>query len=262
MPHIHPSAVVSPKAQLADDVVVGPFSYIEDEVVIGPGCKLLSHVTIRGGTTIGKNNTFAQSAIIGGDPQDRRYSGEKTYLKIGDDNVFREFVTIHRATGEGNSTVIENRNFIMASVHLGHNGHIMNDVTITNSVDIAGHVTIEDRATIGGMTGIHQFARIGKLAMVGGISRIVRDVPPFMIVAGQDQTVHDINAVGLRRMGLDPAGRMALHKACKLLFKSQLSLRNALETVAREVPETEEVKYLVAFLERLYLGKNGRGDQR
>ncbi|MDI9636666.1 acyl-ACP--UDP-N-acetylglucosamine O-acyltransferase [Kamptonema cortianum] len=262
MPTIHPSSVVSPQAELAADVVVGPFCNVEAGAVIGAGTELESYVTVKGNTTMGERNRVAQGAIVGGDPQDRRWSGEPTFLKIGDDNIIREYVTIHRATGEGNSTIVGDRNFLMAFVHLGHNVHVMNDVTITNNVGIAGHVTIEDMATIGGMTGVHQFARIGKLAMVGGMSRIVRDVPPFMIVEGADQRVRDINAVGLRRMGVKPEARMALHKACKLLFKSQLALGNAMEIVNREVTITPEIEYLLAFLERLYKGKNGRGDQR
>lgn len=262
MPEIHPTSVVEPGAELAAGVLVGPFCYIESGVVLGAGCRLDSHVTIKRGTTAGKNNVFAQGAIIGGDPQDRKYQGQDTFLEIGDDNVFREYVTVHRGSKEGQATKIGSRNYLMSMVHLGHDVDVWSDVTITNNVGVAGHVTIEDMVTIGGMTGVHQFVRIGKMAMVGGMSRIVRDVPPFMIVEGAEQTVHDINAVGLRRMGVTQEQRMALHKACKLIFKSQIAMRNALEIVQREVLMTPEVEYLIAFLERLYHGKNGRGDQR
>lgn len=262
MPTIHPTAVVETGAELAPGVVVGPFCYVEQGVRIGPETRLESHVTVKTGTTMGSRNVVAQGAIIGGDPQDRKYKGEPTFLVIGDDNVFREYVTIHRATGEGKTTKIGDRNYMMAFVHVGHNCDIMNDITMANNVGISGHVTIENLVTIGGMTGVHQFVRIGKIAMVGGMSRIVRDVPPFMLVEGAEQTVHDINAVGLRRIGVTQESRMALHKACKLLFKSQIGLTNALEIVAREVKPTPEVKELVAFLERLFHGKNGRGDQR
>lgn len=218
-------------------------------------------MTVRGGTEIGRRNVIAQGAVIGGDPQDRKWSGEPTFLRIGDENHVREYVTIHRATGEGNSTVVGDRNFFMAFVHLGHNVVVGNDVTMANSVGVSGHVTVEDMVTIGGMTGVHQFVRIGKLAMVGGMSRIVRDVPPFMLVEGLEQTVHDINAVGLRRVGVTQEARLGLHKACKLLFKSQLGLSNAMEIVRREVRPSAEVDYLMWFLERLFRGKNGRGDQ-
>lgn len=261
MTKIHPSAVVSNKAELASGVEVGPFCYVEDGVTIGEDSHLISHVTVRGGTSIGKRNVISQGSVIGGDPQDRKYSGEPTYLTIGDDNNIREYVTIHRATGEGNSTIVGDRCYFMAFVHLGHNVTICNDVTMANSVGVSGHVTVEDMVNIGGMTGVHQFVRIGKLAMVGGMSRIVRDVPPFMLVEGLEQTVHDINAVGLRRIGVTQESRLALHKACKLLFKSQLGLSNAMEIVDREVKKCPEVDYLVWFLERLFRGKNGRGDQ-
>lgn len=261
MAKIHPSAVVSNKAELASEVTIGPFCYVEDDVRIGAGTELISHVTVRGGTTIGERNVIAQGSVIGGDPQDRKWAGEPTYLRIGDDNNIREYVTIHRATGEGNTTVVMDRCYFMAFVHLGHNVTVMSDVTMANSVGVSGHVTIEDMVNIGGMTGVHQFVRIGKLAMVGGMSRVVRDVPPFMLVEGLEQTVHDINAVGLRRIGVTQEARLALHKACKLLFKSQLGLSNAMEIVEREVKPGPEVDYLIWFLERLFRGKNGRGDQ-
>lgn len=261
MATVHELSYVHPDSQLAEDVVVGPFCNIEARTVIGKGCVLDSHVTIKHDTTIGEKNFFGQGSVIGGDPQDRKYAGETTHLTIGDGNHFREYVTLHRATGEGKSTVLGNNIFMMAYCHVGHNGTIMDNVTIANSVNVAGHVTIEQNANIGGMVGIHQFARVGKYAMVGGFGKITRDVPPYMIVDAASGDVIDINAVGLRRMGISQESRMALHKACKLLFKSELGLRTALEAVARELPETEEIAYLVQFLERLYKGKNGRGDQ-
>ncbi len=262
MPLIHPTAIVSAQAQLADSVEVGPFTVIEGNATIGADCLIGSHATVKSNVVLGERNRVSQGAIVGGDPQDRKYQGEETYLEIGDDNYIGEYVTIHRATGAGGKTVVGDRNYIMAFAHIGHNCNITTDVTITNNVGISGHVTVEERATIGGMVGVHQFVRIGKLAMVGGMSRIVRDVPPFMIVEGADQKVYDINAVGLRRLGIRSEARMALHKACKLLFKSKLTLRNAMDIVRREVPSTEEVEYLLQFLERISLGKNGRGDQR
>lgn len=262
MASIHPLAYVDPKAELAADVVVGPFSYVEAGAVIGAGTIIDSHATIKHSTTLGENNYVGQGSVIGGDPQDRKYNGEPTYLKIGDRNVFREYVTLHRATGEGKSTIIGNDCFIMAYCHIGHNCHVYDKVTIANSVGVAGHVTIEDLVNIGGMSGIHQFCRIGKVAMVGGFTKITRDVPPFCLVDGSEEEVRDINAVGLRRLGVTQDERLALHKACKLLFKSKIGLSNALEIVREEVMQTEEVKYLVAFEERRFSGRNGRGDQR
>lgn len=253
---------MDPRAELAGDVLVGPFCIVEAGARIGEGTTLEGQVTVRGGVTVGKNNTIAHGAVLGGDPQDRKYSGEPTFLEIGDNNVIREYVTIHRATGEGKTTRVGNDCFIMAYCHLGHNVCLGNHVTMANTVGLSGHVTVEDLVTIGGMTGVHQFVRIGKIAMVGGFSKITRDVPPFMLADGIDERVHDINAVGLRRIGITPESRLALHKACKLLYKSQLNLTTAMETVRREVIVTPEVEYLLAFEERRFRGKNGRGDQR
>ncbi|MBI3722177.1 MAG: acyl-ACP--UDP-N-acetylglucosamine O-acyltransferase, partial [Fimbriimonas ginsengisoli] len=214
------------------------------------------------GTNLGKQNVLAYGAVLGGDPQDRKYQGERTYLRVGDHNVFREFVTVHRATGEGLSTTVGNHCYLMAYCHLGHNVTLHDWVTMANSTGVSGHVTMEELVNIGGMVGIHQWVRIGKAAMVGGYTRLTRDVPPFMIVSGDNEEVRDINAVGLRRLGLTAERRLALHKACKLLFKSRLGLTNAMEIVRREVPCTEEVEYVLAFEQRRFLGKNGRGDQR
>lgn len=222
---------------------------------------LESHVTIHRWTTIGSNNRFGPGCVIGGDPQDRKYKGEPTFLRIGNDNFFREYVTLHRATGEGKSTTIGNDIFIMAYCHVGHNCAIHDKVTIANSAGIAGHVTIEEMATIGGMVGIHQFCRVGKSSMVGGFTKVTRDVPPFCLVDGDEEAVRDINAVGLRRLGVTQDARLALHKAVKVLYKSKLGLTNAMEIVREEVPMTDEVRYILAFEERRFHGRNGRGDQ-
>lgn len=261
MAEIHPLASVHPKAELASDVVVGPFSLVEEGVVIGPGCVLESHVTLKSGTRLGKNNVIGPGAVLGGDPQDRKYKQEPTFLEVGDDNVIREYVTIHRATGEGSATRLGNHCYLMAYCHLGHNVTVEDWVTMANYVGIAGHATVETLVTFGGFVGVHQWARVGKVAMVGGMSRITRDVPPFALVAGMEQDVLDINAVGMRRYGVTQQGRLALHKAVKLIFKSELGLTNALETVRREVPMTPEVEYLLTFEERRFKGKAGRGDQ-
>lgn len=261
MTKIHPLAYVDSNAEIGDDVFIGPFSNIEAGAVIGPGCRLDSHVTIKGNVTIGSNNFFGQGSVIGGDPQDRKYKGEPTFLKIGDNNIFREYVTIHRASGEGKATIVGNDCFLMAFCHLGHNVVLHNGITMANSCNCAGHVTIEEMVTVGGMVGVHQFARIGKVAMVAGFGRITRDVPPFMLYDTSVGQAHDINAVGLRRMGVTSENRLPLHKACKLLFRSSIGLTNAIRLVREEVPMTPEVEYLLAFMERLFHGKHGRGDQ-
>lgn len=261
MAEVHPLAVVHPAAELAESVRVGPFCFVEAKVRIGANTILDSHVTVKSGTTLGEGNIISQGAILGGDPQDRKYSEEQdSQLVIGDRNVIREYCTIHRATGDGNATTIGNDCYIMAYTHIGHNGTIGDFVTLANNVGLSGYVTVEDYVTFGGMVGVHQFARIGKAAMVGGMAGISRDVPPFVVVSGRDQVI-DINAVGLRRIGITQPARMSLHKAVKLLFKSELGLTRAIETVRREVPSTPEVEYLLAYEERRFRGKNGRGDQ-
>lgn len=261
MPQIHPLAFVDPKAELADDVIVGPFSFVEAGAQVGAGCILESHVTVRRWTVIGENNIFCQGSVIGGDPQAIQYKGQETFLVIGNHNIFREYTTMHRSMIEGKSTVIGDHSMFMAYSHIAHDCRVGNNVTVANAVSVAGHVTIEDRAFIGGMTGIHQWCRIGKVAMVGGFTKITRDVPPFTLVEGINEEVRDINAIGLRRLGINQDSRLALHKAVKLLFKSKIGLTTALELVKEEVPQTDEVRYLVAFEERRFGGRNGRGDQ-
>lgn len=261
MAKIHPLACVDSNAEIAADVEIGPFCVVEANVQIGAGTILESHVCIRGGTRLGEENKIAQGAILGGDPQFRSFSSEQnSMLVIGDRNVIREYVTIHRGSADGKQTRVGNDCFLMAYTHIGHDGNIGNGVTMANSVGLAGHVTVEDLVTFGGMAGVHQFARIGKAAMVGGMASITRDVPPFCIVANRDDVL-DINAIGLRRIGVSAQNRLALHKAVKLLFKSELGLTNAIATVRREVPMTPEVEYLLTYEERRFRGKNGRGDQ-
>jgi UDP-N-acetylglucosamine acyltransferase len=258
---IHPTAIVDSTAQVGDGVQIEPFAVVEPGVVLGAECVVQAHAVLCNGTTMGARNVVGQGAIIGGAPQDRKYKGEPTFLKIGDDNVFREFVTVHRATGEGKSTEIGNDNFLMAFTHVGHNCKIRNGVTIANSCGISGHVTIEDGANIGGMTGIHQFVRIGKYCMIGAMSGVGMDVPPFMLTEGRRCRVYDINAIGLRRLGVSSEVRMALHKACKILYRSDLPMTDAIAKVKAEIPQHEEVKYLVAFLENVSEGRYGRQDQ-
>ncbi len=253
--------MVDPRAQLAEDVVIGPFCNVEAEVSIGKGTVLDSHITIKEFTTIGERNYIGQGSVLGGMPQDRKYKGERSYLVIGNDNVIREYVTVHRASGPELTTRLGDDNLIMGFVHFGHNVVLQSHITVANGVNLAGHVTVEDHVVIGGLTGIHQFAHIGRVAMVGAMSRINRDPPPFMITEGVFGEVLDINAVGLRRYGITTQSRMALHKACKLLYKSQIGLTHALEIVRREVPQTDEVRYLLEFEERRANGKHGRGDQ-
>lgn len=255
---------MDPHAEIADDVVIGPFCSISQGVTIGAGSILESHVTIHAGTRIGERNTIADGSVLGGDPQMRRYNGETTFLTIGNGNVIREYVTIHRSAKEGESTTVGDDCYIMAYCHIAHDCRIEDGVTMANNVALAGHVTLETLVTVGGMAGIVQFTRVGQVAMVAAMSKITRDAPPFMLVDGNGgiEEVRDINAVGLRRIGIKPDARLALHKAFKLLYKSQIGMTQAMQIVRDEVPMTPEIETLLRFEERRFEGRHGRGDQR
>ncbi len=254
--------MVDSRAEIGERVKIGPFVVVEPGVTIGEDCSIEAHAVVCTGVTIGSRNIIGHSAVIGGAPQDRKYNNEPTFVTIGDDNIIREFATLHRATGEGRKTSVGNNNYLMAYTHLGHNVTVENDCTIANNVGVAGHATIETGVNIGGFVGIHQFTRVGKYAMVGGYSKVNRDVPPFMLVEGSPLQVYDINAVGLRRLGVKSNSRLALHKACKLLFRSQMGMTHAVEAVKREVEITDEVQYLLDFVSRMGAGKFGRQDQK
>lgn len=255
---IHQTAVVHPGARLGEGVEVGPFGVIGEHVVIGDGTWIGPHVWVDGHTSIGQRCQVFPGATLGGPPQDHKYRGQPTQLIIGDDNLIREGVSIHRSNSEEEPTRIGARNMIMAFSHIGHNCQIGDDVMITNNCPIGGHVVIEDRAVLGGMVGVHQFVRIGTIAMVGGYSKVVRDVPPFTICDGRPAQPCGLNVVGLRRAGVSAEARDQLKRAYHLLFRSGLNLSHALAQVQAEVNGCEEVSYLVAFLSRLKDGRAGR----
>ncbi len=262
MATIHPTAMVHPRAELADDVQVGAYAIIGPNVQIDSGTIIEAHVIIEENTFIGKNNHIYYGSVLGAPPQDRKYKHERTFLRIGDNNLIREYVTIHRASGEGEATIIGDDNFLMAYVHIGHNSRVGNGVVIANSVGISGHCVIGDGANIGGMTGIHQHTRIGRLAMVGGMSRITRDVPPYMLVEGSPARVYGINLVGLRRAGIPEEVRAALKTACRLLFYAGLNLTQAMERIRAELPMYPELEHLLQFMEEIRQGRNGRALDR
>ncbi|MCS6918888.1 MAG: acyl-ACP--UDP-N-acetylglucosamine O-acyltransferase [Fimbriimonadales bacterium] len=262
MATIHPTAVVHPTAELDDDVEIGPYAIVGANVRIGAGTTLGAHVIIEENTHIGRNNIIYHGAVLGAPPQDRKFKHEQSYLKIGNGNWIREYVTIHRASGEGQATVVGDGNFLMAYVHIGHNCIVGNGVVMANSVGVSGHCEIGDGANLGGMAGIHQFTRIGKLAMVGGMSRVVRDVPPFMIVEGSPAEVRGVNIVGLRRAGVPEPTRDALRKACRLMFLSKMNLSQAIERIRAELEMSEELSHLLEFVEQIRHGRNGRALDR
>jgi UDP-N-acetylglucosamine acyltransferase len=249
---IHPTAVIHPSAELHPTVQVGPFAVIGEGVKIGSETVIGAHVVLEGPTEIGARNQIFPGAAIGLEPQDLKYNGAPTRVKIGDDNRIREYVTINRATYEGEATLIGNGNLLMAYVHLGHNCVIEDQVTISNAVALGGHVHVESRATIGGMLGIHQFVHIGSLAMVGGMSRIDRDVPPYMLVEGNPARVRTLNRVGLRRAGITEADQgqvwQTLKKAFRILYHSGLPLNQALEQLDL-LPDNQHLQHLRRFLQ-------------
>ncbi len=255
---IHPTAVVDTTAELAVDVTVGPYCVIGKHVKIGRGTRLESHVVIDTNTSIGEECQIRQGSVLGGPPQDHKYAGEPTYLQIGDRNVIRELVTIHRATGEGEVTRIGDDNMIMAYCHIGHNCWMGNGVIMANNVGISGHSLIEDRVVFGGMVGVHQFVRIGKFAMVGGLSKVVSDVPPFMMADGRPTELIGLNVLGLRRAGIPPKVRTGLKQAFRLLYRSGMNLTQGIEAAYNEVEPSDERDYLLEFLTNIRRGFGGR----
>lgn len=255
---IHPTAVVSPKAELGEGVIIGPYAIVEDGVVIGDGTIIEAYVVVKCWTHIGKNNHIYPGTILGGEPQDVKFLGEPSHLIIGDNNVIREHVTIHRSTGEGSATYIGNNCMIMAYCHIGHNCIVGNNVHIASYTGISGHTVIEDQAVLGGMVGVHQYTTVGRLAMIGGMSKVVRDIPPFMLADGRPAEVKGINKVGLARDGIPPDVRMDLYRAYKILYRSNLNTSQALEVIAKELKQSPELLYLVEFIKRIGEGKLGR----
>ncbi len=251
----NPTAQVDPKAELAADVEIGAYSVVGKDVRIGAGTVVGPHVVITGRTTIGKRNRIFQFASIGDIPQDRKYGGEPTALTIGDDNVIREYVSIHTGTAQDRgTTTIGDRNWLLGYVHIAHDCSIGNDTTFSNNSQLAGHVTVDDFATLGGFTGVHQFCRIGVHAMVAAGSIVLKDVPPFITVSGYPAKPAGTNSEGLRRRGFAAGEIAAVRRAYKLLYREGFSLAEAKEKLAAAAIEQPVLAPLVAFLE-----ERGRG---
>lgn len=250
---IHPTAEIHPDAELHSTVQVGAYATIGSQVKVGPETIIGNHVVLDGWTEIGARNRIFPGAVIGLEPQDLKYEGSLSLVKIGDDNLIREYVTINRATLAGEATTIGNGNLLMAYVHVAHNCAIADRVVISNAVALAGHVCIESRAVIGGVLGIHQFVHIGQMAMVGGMSRIDRDVPPYMLVEGHPARVRALNQVGLKRAGVMEANQgqvfQTLKKAFRLLYRSGLPLTQALEQLEL-LPDNDYLRHLHQFLQQ------------
>lgn len=247
---IHPTTVVHPWARIGEGVRIGPYSVIGENVVVGDGCTIGTNVLIEGKTTIGKGNTFFHGASVGTAPQDLKYEGGINRLEIGDNNTFREFVTVNTATQEDDATVIGSGCLLMAYAHVAHNCIIGDDCILANAVNLAGHVAIDDYVIIGGLTPVHQFVRIGAHAFVGGGSRIERDVPPFVKVAGNPPQVYGINSVGLERRGFSPERRAEIKKLYKLLYRGDLNVSQVTEVLDGDDWDSADAAILAAFLRR------------
>jgi UDP-N-acetylglucosamine acyltransferase len=248
---IHPSAIIDPKAEIGEGVDIGPYSVIEKNVFIGEGTKIGPHVVIREGTHIGKRCQIFQFASIGEAPQAVAYRGEKTSLFIGDQNMIREFVTLHRGTVKGGGkTVLGNENFIMAYSHVAHDCQIGNQVVMANGATLAGHILIEDHAIIGGLSAIHQFCRIGAHAIISGLTGVSQDVPPYMMAAGSRAKLFGLNTVGLKRAQFSEQTLRALKKAYRIIFRSGLTLEKAMKTVEEDdIFLIPEVRHLLDFIQ-------------
>jgi UDP-N-acetylglucosamine acyltransferase len=244
---IHPSAVIAPEAELADDVEVGPHVVIEGPVRIGPGCILRPGVVLVGPLVLGRHNLVFSHAVLGEQPQHLKYAGEPTRLEIGDHNIFREHVTVHRGTTQSWATRIGSHNYFMASSHVAHDCQIGNHCILANGALLAGHCSLEDHVYLSGNCAVHQFARIGRLALLSGVSATTKDIPPFVIMQRINCTV-GINVVGMRRAGIPAAHIDAVRRAFHLLYLQDLLLPQALQQIEAELGTVPEVAEMVAFI--------------
>lgn len=245
---IHPTAVIHPKAELHPTVQVGAYAVIGSQVKVGPETIIGPHVVLDGWTEIGARNHIFVGAAIGMEPQDLKYDGSTALVRIGDGNVIREYVTIHRATFADEATVIGDNNLLMAYVHVGHNCVLEDHIIISNAVSLSGHVYVESKARLSGVLGVHQFVRIGRYSMVGGMSRIERDVPPYTLVEGNPSKVRSLNLVGLKRAGLAPDIPF-LKKAFRLMYRSGVPFAQALKELEL-LSDNEHVQHFYEFLWR------------
>jgi UDP-N-acetylglucosamine acyltransferase len=248
MGSIHSSAVIHPRAQIGANCEIGPYCVIGENVVLGDGCCLHSHVVIDGHTQMGQGNEIFPFASIGLKTQDLKWKGGATRTRIGDHNTFREYVTINSATSDGEATVVGSHNHILAYSHIAHNVALGNHIIMSNVATLGGHVTVEDYAVIGGLVAAHQFCRIGKMSFIGGCSKVVQDVAPYVLADGNPLASRTLNKIGLERNGVSEEAQAALRQAYKILFREGLTTPNALARIELEVPALPEVRHLVQFV--------------
>lgn len=246
---IHQTAFISPKASLGENITIGPCVVIEDDTIIGDGCKIDAFASIKQYTRLGKNNTIHSHAMVGGTPQDLKFQDEISWLEIGDNNVIREFSTMHRGTeGGGGITRIGNNNLLMAYTHVAHDCHLGSNIVMSNNATLAGHVTVEDFAIIGGLSAVHQFVRVGTHAFLGGFSGVSKDIPPYFLAAGSRASLVGINAVGLRRLGAPTETINSLKKIYKIIWLSGIPRSEALIKVEEEFASLDMAKRIVTFI--------------
>ncbi len=247
---IHPSAIVDSKAELRAGTIVGPYCIVGSDVMLGEGCWLQHHVTLCGPMRAGRENKFYAYCSIGQQTQDLKYAGEPTYLEIGNENTFREFCTVNRSTKSDGKTRVGNRGNFLAYSHIGHDCTVGDSVVFSNNGTLAGHVEVGDHAVMGGLTAVHQFCRIGRFAITGGCSKIVQDVPPFLIADGNPAEIRGVNLVGLERACYAPESLKAIKEAFRLIYRSKLNTRQAIEAVRNQIEPREEVTHLIEFIEK------------
>ena len=245
---IHSTAIIDPGAELGDGIVIGPYCVIGAGVKLGDGCRLHNHVTLGGPSEFGANNEFFSYASIGQRTQDLKYEGEPTYLKVGEGNTFREFCTVNRGTAPGSYTTIGSHGSFLAYTHIAHDCTVGDHVIFSNNGTLAGHVTVGDHAIIGGLTAVHQFCRIGSHAMTGGCSKIVQDIPPYMVADGNPARVRAINSVGLSRRGFTEESVAAIKRAHRVLYREQRNYREAVEILRGWDERDPAVDLLIEFV--------------
>ena len=248
MSPIHSTAVIHPKATIGEGCEIGPYCVIGEHVELGPQCRLHSHVVIDGRTRLGAGNEIFPFAAIGLKTQDLKWKGGVTRTEIGDQNTFREHVTVHAATNDGDATVIGSHNNLLAYAHVAHDCQLGNHIIMSNVGTLAGHVIVEDHAIIGGLAAIHQFCRIGRMAIIGGCSKVVQDVPPFMMADGNPASTRTVNKVGMERNGIAEEAQRAIRQAFRILFREGLTVSNALARIEQEIPALPEIEQLIRFV--------------
>ena len=251
---IHPTAIVDAKVEIGAGTIIGPYCIIGADVVLGPNCWLQHHVTLAGPMRAGAGNKFYAYCSIGQQTQDLKYQGEPTYLEIGDENTFREFVTVNRSTTSEGKTRVGNGGIFLAYSHIGHDCTVGNGVVFSNNGTLAGHVQVGDCAVMGGLTAVHQFCRIGRFAITGGCSKIVQDVPPYMIADGNPAEIRGVNLVGLERKGFPPEDVKLIKEAFRIIYRSKYNTTQAIEAIRKELAPSEAVEQIVEFIEKSQRG--------